>query len=98
MGRPNNEALRAMGLPVRDFVTGNASKAEIIEGLAGQIERGQLTLLADPVQIGELQAYEGERMAGGSTRYSAPDGMHDDTVIALALAVYGLGNRGGVFL
>ena len=98
MGRPNNEQLRAAGLPVRDFVSSSASKAAIVEGLAGAIERAAITLLADPVQIAELQAYEGQRTASGAVRYSAPDGLHDDTVIALALAVHGAGNTGGVFL
>lgn len=98
MGRPNNEQLRAAGLPVRDFVTSSASKAAIVEGLAGAIERAAVTLLADPVQIAELQAYEGQRTTSGAVRYSAPDGLHDDTVIALALAVHGAGNTGGVFL
>lgn len=91
MGRPNNEQLRAAGLPVQDFVTSNASKAAIIESLAGAIERADVVLLNDPVQIGELQAYEGSRTTGGMTRYSAPEGMHDDTVIAAALAHYGMG-------
>jgi hypothetical protein len=91
MGRPNNEQLRAAGLPVQDFVTSNASKASIIEALAGSIERADVVLLNDPVQIGELQAYEGSRTTGGMTRYSAPEGMHDDTVIATALAYYGIG-------
>lgn len=90
MGRPNNEELRRSGLPVRDFVTGAASKAAAIETLAGAIERAELLLLNDPVQIAELQAYEGERLAGGSTRYGAPSGMHDDTVMALALAYQGI--------
>jgi hypothetical protein len=87
MGRPNNEQLRAAGLPVRDFTTANATKAAVIESLAALIERAAITLLSDPVQVAELQAYEGSRLASGATRYSAPDGMHDDTVIALALAV-----------
>jgi hypothetical protein len=87
MGRPNNEQLRAAGLPVRDFTTANATKAAIIESLAGLIERAAVTLLNDPTQVGELQAYEGTRTPSGMTRYSAPEGMHDDTVIALALAV-----------
>jgi hypothetical protein len=35
-----------------------------------------------------LQAYEMERLPSGMLRYSAPHGMHDDTVMALAIAWY----------
>ena len=89
MGRPNNEELRKAGLPVQDFTTTNSTKAVIIESMAGAFERGVLTVLNDPVLIGELQAYEGKQLPGGATRYSAPAGMHDDIVIALALAYSG---------
>jgi len=40
------------------------------------------------VLINELQSYEAERLPSGMTRYSAPAGLHDDTVMALALAWY----------
>ncbi len=39
--------------------------------------------------IAELESFEANRLPSGKWRYSAPDGMHDDTVIALALAWYG---------
>lgn len=94
MGRPNNEELRRAGLPVRDFHTGAGSKAQIIEDLAGAMERGAVILLDDPAQRAELESYEAQRTASG-TRYSAPDGMHDDTVMALALAWHGAA-QGGV--
>lgn len=93
MGRPNNEVLRAAGLPIQDFTTGAASKAVIIETLAGAIERADVQLLNDPAQVAELQAYEGQRQPGGGVKYGAPAGMHDDTVIALALAYHALGRE-----
>ena len=94
MGKPNNDELRRMGLPVRDFTTTNASKAELIEGLAAAFERGQIRIPNDQTLIAELQAYSAERLPGGMTRYSAPDGMHDDMVVSLALANYAAGKTG----
>jgi hypothetical protein len=35
-----------------------------------------------------------ERLPSGLIRYSAPEGMHDDIVISLALALYGASNAG----
>lgn len=67
----------------------NPSKGAIIEQLGVAIERHGISLLNDPVQIAELQAFGMERKAGGRMSYSAPAGKHDDTVMALALAYYG---------
>ena len=68
----------------------NARKAAIIETLSLAIERGDVQLLRDPVLIAELQAYEMDRLPSGMMRYSAPEGMHDDCVIAAALGYMGV--------
>ena len=86
MGAPVIETLQRDGLPVRAFNTSNATKAQIIDGLALAFERGQITILNDEVCITELEAYESKRTASGMVSYSAPSGMHDDTVMSLALA------------
>src|SRR5262249_24176049 len=61
-------------------------KARLIEPLALAFERSELLILDDPVLIAELQAYQQERLPGGQVRNGAPDGLHDDAVMALALA------------
>lgn len=97
IGAPIIEGLQRMGLPVQPFTTSNASKAVIIEGYALAIERGLIGLLSDPVQTSELESYEMSRTATGLPKYGAPNGMHDDTVIAGALAyhaAYGYGDAG----
>ncbi|HYW88640.1 MAG TPA: terminase family protein [Chloroflexota bacterium] len=76
-------------LPVYAWTATNASKAAAIQALSLGIEQGQVTLLDDQVQAGELLAFEGKVSVTGMLRYSAPPGMHDDTVIALALAYLG---------
>jgi phage FluMu gp28-like protein len=91
MGEPIIEALSRSGLPVRGFTTSNASKAVIIEGLALAFERQDITILNHPVLIAELQAYEASKLPSGLTRYSAPESMHDDTVMALAMAWSAMG-------
>ena len=88
MGGPMVEALQNKGLPVSPFVTTNASKMKIIDGLSLAFERGDIHIPQDPTLIGELQAFESKRLPSGAVRYSAPDGsgIHDDLVMALALA------------
>ena len=92
IGAPNIEALLEEGLPMRAFMTTARSKAPLIETLALAIERSEIGLLDDPVLLGELASYGMERLPGGGYRYSAPAGSHDDTVIATALAWYGVEN------
>ena len=94
-GAPNIEALQEEGLPMRSFVTTSRSKSPLIESLALAIERGFLGLLDDPVLLGELASFSFERLPGGGYRYGAPPGSHDDTVIATALAWYGV-ETGGI--
>jgi phage FluMu gp28-like protein len=91
MGEPIIEQLWADGLPVQGFTTTNATKAQIIDSLSLAFERGEITILNEPTLVGELQAYEMQRLPSGMARYSAPEGMHDDCVMALALAWQAVG-------
>lgn len=86
IGSVNIEALQREGLPVRPFQTTNRSKSQIIEGLALAMETEAVTLLNNDILRSELSAYQEERLLSGTYRYNAPSGMHDDTVIATALA------------
>jgi len=97
IGSVNIEALQSEGLPVRPFTTTARSKSPLIESLALAIERGKIALLPDDVLLNELAAYTLERLPGGGYRYGAPAGMHDDSVISLALAWRGV-QMGGVRL
>ena len=86
IGGPVIEQLQREGLAVSPFVTTNSTKAQIIDALALAFERRELRILPDPVLIAELEAFESERLPSGLLRYGAPEGQHDDTVIAAALA------------
>lgn len=86
IGEPVIEQLQRQGLPVRPFQTTHATKTVIIDALALAFEQAAIRILPDSTLVNELQAYEISRTPSGLTRYSAPAGMHDDTVIALALA------------
>lgn len=92
MGEPLIEQLQRASLPVIPFQTTNATKAAAVDALSMAFEQGAISIINDPAQIGELQAYEMERLPSGMMRYSAPSGMHDDTVMALALAWQGIAN------
>ena len=88
IGQPIIEQLRREGMPVKSFATTNASKGELIEALVLAFEKRDIGILNDPVLIAELQAFQAEVLPSGMTRYAAPPGMHDDTVMALALSYW----------
>lgn len=88
-GRAMYEQLqRRRGLPghLVGFTTDNANKGQLVDCLALALERREIALLDNPVLVGELQAFQSDTTPTGLTRYSAPAGGHDDTVIALLLA------------
>jgi len=61
-----------------------SSKQQLMEGLAVAIAKQEISF-PDGVIVNELESFEYEYTRTG-VRYSAPSGMHDDTVCALALA------------
>ena len=93
MGDPIIEQIQRRGMRVRGFTTTSSSKPPLIESLALAIERGEIALQNEPVLIGELQAYTmALNKYTGRPTYSAPEGMHDDCVMSLALAWHGVMN------
>ena len=62
-----------------------------IEALALGFERGTITIPNGPALLGEQQAFEAKPLPSGLTPYAAPEGLHDDCVMSLALAWQGLG-------
>jgi hypothetical protein len=90
MGAVQNAELQQAGVHMQDWTTTNASKTEIISKLVTAFEQGNIKIPDDEVLLGELQAFQATPLAGGQSRYSAPPGLHDDLVMALAIAYQGL--------
>lgn len=87
IGSPNIEALQRDGLPVIGFQMTPKSKPPLIESLVLAFEQDEIQIMQHEALIGELEAYE--RVVNpqtGRSRYQAPERLHDDLVIALALA------------
>ena len=74
---------------MRDWTTTRKNKPDMIQNLKNDIEKGKLRLPSkklDPQYFFEFGNFTQEQKAGGYIQYSAPDGQHDDSVIATALA------------
>lgn len=74
----------------------NISKRQLIEALIVSVERAEISFPEIPELINELSIFAFEQSDSGVIRYNAPEGMHDDIVISLALANWACSRgRGG---
>ena len=83
------EGFKTVGTISKDFDK-KGSKQKAIEKLSVDIEHRNLSIPPWDVLIDELGAFGCELTGSGNIKYGAPEGFHDDCVIALALANWGL--------
>lgn len=97
VGDPIVEDLKRLGghENYEGFKFSSSSKQMIMEGLAASIQNKEITFPEGIIKT-ELENFEYEYTRTG-VRYSAPQGMHDDCVCALALAVYNKNPRNSLF-
>lgn len=96
VGKPIYQDLGQSGIFVEDFVFSGKTKEELIGNLIVFTKEKYITFPNIEYLIDELKAFEyqyinettGERLR--NPRYSAPKGQHDDCVISIALACWGL--------
>jgi len=93
VGDPIVERLQRNLPSVEGYQFTSPSKQKLMEGLALAIQT-QAIGYPDGQIVNELDAFGYEYTRTG-VKYSAPDGLHDDCVMALALAVHGSSNIPG---
>jgi phage FluMu gp28-like protein len=91
VGDPIVERLQKKSRNVEGLKFTQQSKQMLMEGLAVAIQRGEVQY-PDGVIVSELESFEYEYTRTG-VKYSAPEGQHDDCVMALALAVHARKSR-----
>ncbi len=98
IGDPIYDDLVNEGLEVEGYKFTNQSKKQLIECLMISVEQEKIKTLDEPVQTNEMKIFGYEISPSGVMRYSAPEGKHDDCVIALALANWARENgmKGGI--
>ena len=94
VGDPIVERLQRRLSHVEGYHFSSSSKQKLMEGLAVAIQTNEITFPSGPILF-ELETFAYEYTRTG-VRYSAPVGLHDDCVMALALAVYGRTGAAGV--
>lgn len=93
IGEPIIERLGEEGIQVQPFTTTNSSKSVAVDALALAFERMDISIIPDPVLVSELVAFQGTILPSGLIRYSAPEGNHDDCVMALLMAWTAVSSR-----
>lgn len=86
VGDPIVETLALERPTIQGYKFTQFSKQQLMEGLALAIQQRTIGVLASGPMRAELDSFEYESHRTG-VRYSAPEGMHDDCVMSLALAV-----------
>ncbi len=89
IGDPILEAFKKAGVRALGYTFTQASKSDLINRLALDLERARITLPRPeiwPQGIDELERFQYSINDQGGIRSGAPYGYHDDCVIALALA------------
>jgi hypothetical protein len=86
------EDARKKNIPAIPFIFSNSSKNEIVSRMVAALEREAVAFQCQgheaDIARGELELFEGRPLgSSGLLAYSAPDGAHDDTVMARCLAL-----------
>jgi hypothetical protein len=84
VGDPITEDIQRDRSDVHSFKYTSTSKQQLMEGLAAAIHQRRV-IFPDGVIKAELESFE-YQMTGTGVKYTAPVGLHDDCVNALALA------------
>lgn len=85
--------LTTAGLNIEGFKFTATTKAELVNNLSVAMDNGQIKYPEIPELLDELAMFAYEQRANGTFHYSAPEGFHDDEVMALGLVNRAIGAR-----
>lgn len=89
IGSPIVDDLQAQGMyNAQGYTFTNASKQKLIQQLSIGIDNQQIRFYDIPDLVNELKVFEYKMTKSGNFQYSAPQGVHDDCVISLALTYH----------
>lgn len=78
--------LSASGMNVHKFTFHVASKRELVQRLIAKFAASAVTI-AEGIPYTEFKAFEVSYTSQGKVRYTSPNGVHDDSIMAWGLAV-----------
>ena len=93
VGDPIEEDLRKSGVKTKDYKFTNASKEAMVEQMMIAIQQKLISIpVCDKttILVDELKAFTYALLPSGRIRYEAPSNYHDDCVVSLGLAIWGI--------
>lgn len=88
VGEPVYDDLYARGIDVVPFRFNQKSRMDLLRNLQIRIEQDRIKLPNDPVLIAELKSMQYALSPAGNLTVQVPDGLNDDCIMSLALAVW----------
>lgn len=95
VGDPIVEDLKSRGLNITDedaIKFTEVSRMNLLNHLAMLLEQDKIEIPDDEGLLNELESFQYSLTDKGRIKVSCPEGMHDDRVMSLALAVHGVSN------
>lgn len=93
VGEPIYDDLAAAGLAVTPFKFTEQTRRDLLTNLQLLLEQEIIKIPNDPLLLDELRSFQYELSDKGKVKMVVPDGLHDDMVMSLALAVWDLPSK-----
>ena len=90
VGEPINDDLVARGLPIEPFHFTEQSRKDLLNNLQIKLAQDMIKIPDDEILISELKSFQYSLAENGKLKIGVPEGLHDDCVMSLALAVWDL--------
>lgn len=88
VGEPIHDDLANKGINIEPYHFTEQSRKDLLTNLQLLLEQRKIRIPDDPILIGELRSFRYTLTETGRTKIQVPEGIHDDTVFSLALAVW----------
>jgi hypothetical protein len=93
VGEPVYDDLFVRGINIEPYRFNVKSRMDLLRNLQILLEQDKIKLPNDPGLIGELKSAQYQLTPSGNLTVQVPDGMTDDRIMSLALAVWGIPDR-----
>jgi hypothetical protein len=92
IGDPIFDDLTKQGISIEPFRFTEISREQLLNGLKILLEQNKIKIPNDEILTNELKSFQYE-LTGQKVKMKVPSGLHDDMVMSLALAVWGLSEK-----